>query len=194
MSKMSKNIMRWFFPSQILPPCSNSNVVKQNMWLIRSCLLRFNIQSMPLQVWHPLHPNQLIIVIIWLNISTHLSYVNYNLRHLLPWYPNVRCVSCNNNILNIIYSHFQYQYLVFRGKVLGEIKGTSKKFSQMRRKFSSVKVMRLSHIDVGNPRDTRGSKSTKISEWQEGSLHPFNFRLKGKKLTTSKLYYMSEVR
>ena len=58
---------------------------------------------MPLQILQPLFPNKVIQLIICLNIRIFLSYVWCDLYHLLTWYPKVCRVSCNNNILNMIY-------------------------------------------------------------------------------------------
>ena len=120
MRKTSKNITRWFFPSQTPPIRLNHHVPTvllshTNMQFFRSHCLIFNHPPTPLYIWQPIFPNKVIQVITCLYIRTFLSYVWYNLYCLLPWHPKVRRVSCNNYIFNIIYLIMRYQILLSWG-------------------------------------------------------------------------------
>ena len=106
--------MRQVCLPQILPLCLKNHVPTillwhTNMWLFHSRCLIFNCLSIPLQVWHTLLSKYLIILVLWLNIIIRLSYIWYNLYHLLSKHPKVLRVSCKNYILNIIYPYFWRQ-------------------------------------------------------------------------------------
>ena len=72
MIKISKNVMKWVWLSQIPPICLNlhvpTHVVKTDgLRPFQIFLLIFNHPSIPLQVWQPLIPNQEFQEIICLN-------------------------------------------------------------------------------------------------------------------------------
>ena len=114
MIKTSKNIMRRVIPPYILKLRLNNHVHTvlfwhTNIWLLCISWLIFSQPSKPPQIWQPLLLNKIVQVILYLNKIFPLSYLLYNLHHLLDQHPKVFCVSCNNYILNILYLHFQYQ-------------------------------------------------------------------------------------
>ena len=108
---MSKDITRWVCTSQIIALRLNHHeqtvlVWRTNMWLLLSSCMSFHHLPMPVHIWKPILPNNVIQFILWLNIQIFLSCVWYNLYHPLPQHPKVFCVSCNNYIFNIIYLPF----------------------------------------------------------------------------------------
>ena len=108
MIKTSKNITGWFIPSHILPLRPNHHVPTVLLWhanmlFFRIICLMFNYLPVYLHICQPIFPNKVIQVVLCLNRIICLSYVWYNLYHLLPRNPMVWPLSCNNYIFNIIF-------------------------------------------------------------------------------------------
>ena len=114
MSKTSKNIMRWVFPSQILPLRINHHVSTvlmwhKSLWSLRGYCLSLHHPPMSLHIWQPVFLNKGTQVILYLNIQVCLSYVWYNLYCLLPWHPTVFQVPFTKYIFNILYLALWWQ-------------------------------------------------------------------------------------